>query len=136
MSVGDTAHADTLVADARGDDSQVIHADWLLVLLCVGAVTRLTRMLTDDVIGQPLRRFVIKHRPAPPALTEGDLPDKDQPADEDWLVYLVHCRWCSSIWISAAVTPVVWLWPDRWFIQIPLIALTASLAAGLSGRLE
>lgn len=112
---------------------------WLLVLLCVGAVTRLTRMLTDDVIGQPLRRFVIRHRSKPikgPENIPADIPAADAEPTEDWLVYLVHCRWCSSIWISAAVTPVVWLWPDRWFIQIPIIALTASLAAGLSGRLE
>lgn len=114
----------------------MIRADWLLVALCVGAITRLTRMLTDDVIMQPFRRFMIRHLNNPVAVPEGDLPDADQPPKDHWLVYLVHCRWCSSIWIATAVTAVVYNYPHAWFVQIPLITLTASLAAGLSGGLE
>lgn len=114
----------------------IVHADWLLVVLCLGAITRLTRLLTEDVILQPLRRFIIRHRPDPNARPEGDLPGQDQPAQEDWLVYLVHCRWCASIWIAGGVTAVVYNFPHAWWVQIPLIALTASLAAGLSGGLE
>lgn len=109
---------------------------WLIVSLCLGAVVRLTRLVTEDVAFQPLRRWVIKHRPDPAGLREGDLPDQDQPADEDWLVYLIHCRWCASIWIAAAVCPIVWVWPQHWFTQIPILALTASLLAGLSARWE
>lgn len=114
----------------------IVRSDWLLVTLCLGAITRLTRMVTDDVVMQPFRRFVIRHRPAPVEPVEPDLPQQDQPAKEDWLVYLVHCRWCVSIWVAGGVTAVVWNFPDRWWVQIPLIALTASLAAGLSGGLE
>lgn len=116
----------------------MITSGWLLVLLTLGAVARLTRLVTEDVVFQPFRRWVICHRPAPtPQQSDNDhLPDQDESRDEDWLVYLVHCRWCTSIWISAAVTPVVYNWPGAWFVQIPLIALTASLLAGLSGRWE
>lgn len=130
----------------------MITVGWLLVLLTVGAVVRLTRLVTEDVLFQPFRRFVIRHRPVPPErepikidryLADGvtfretlEVPDQDRTPDEDWLVYLVHCRWCASVWISAAVVPVVYNWPDAWWVQIPLIALTASLVAGLSGRWE
>lgn len=109
---------------------------WLLVLLCAGSVVRLTRLVTEDVLFQPFRRFVIRHRPAPPTPKAGDLPGQDQAPDEDWLVYLVHCRWCASIWIAAGVAPLLWFWPQHWFTQIPTIGLTASLLAGLSARWE
>lgn len=142
-----------VATDAHPETKPVIvHADWLLVVLCVGAITRLTRLLTEDVILQPLRRFIIRHRPQPPGpemetvfnggqgddryITRPKVPAKDQPHKEDWLVYLVHCRWCASIWIAGAVTAVVYNFPHAWWVQIPLIALTASLAAGLSGGLE
>lgn len=115
----------------------MIATGWLLVLLTVLAVARLTRLVTEDVIFQPFRRFVIRHRPAPPAeLKLPDAPEQDAPRDEDWLVYLVHCRWCSSVWIAAAVTPVVYNWPTVWWVQIPLLALAASLVAGLAAGLE
>lgn len=119
----------------------MIRSDWLLVLCTVGAVARLTRMVTEDVVFQPFRRFVIRHRPAPPP--QGidpyrivDVPDQDEPRDEDWLVYLVHCRWCVSIWISAPMVAAVWAWPHQWWTQVPLIALTASLVAALIAGLE
>jgi hypothetical protein len=102
----------------------VIRPEWLVVLLTLGAVVRLTRMVTEDVVFRPVRRALINRR------------SHDGQGDEDWLVYLIHCRWCASIWISAAVCPLVWLWPDRWFVQIPILALSASLLAGLSGRWE
>lgn len=120
----------------------MITESWLLVVLCLGAVIRLTRLVTEDVLTQPVRRWLVRHRTKP----AGDKPEnpipgnvtppEDEEPDEDWLVYLIHCRWCASIWIAAPVAAVVWLWPSHWFVQIPLIALTASLLAGLSGRWE
>lgn len=120
----------------------MITESWLLVVLCLGAVIRLTRLVTEDVLTEPVRRWLVQHR-TKPVVTKVqvngqtvDLPDQDEEPDEDWLVYLIHCRWCASIWIAAPVAAVVWLWPSHWFVQIPLIALTASLLAGLSGRWE
>lgn len=117
----------------------MIRSDWLLVLLTVLAVARLTRLVTTDVVFQPFRAFVIRHRPAPEKPTNnipGDIPPQDENPKEDWLVYLVHCPWCSSIWISFPVAAVVYNWPCSWPVQIGLLALAASLVAGLSGRWE
>lgn len=127
--------------DARPENRCVIKADWLLVLLTMGAVVRLTRMVVEDVVLQPARSFIVRHREKPGPASSGPLianavPPQDAPPKDDWLVYLVHCRWCVSIWVSAAVTPVVYNWPTAWWVQIPLLALTASLLAGLSGRWE
>lgn len=103
----------------------MIRSDWLLVLLTLLAVARLTRLVTDDVIARPFRGWVIRHRPAP----AGDGP-------EDWLVYLIHCRWCASIWVSIPVAALVYLWPHVWGVQIGLLGLSASLAAALLAGLE
>lgn len=108
----------------------------MLVLLTLGAVVRLTRLVTEDVVLQPARAWVVRHRDKPRPAPESDVPEQDEEPDEDWLVYLLHCRWCASIWIAAAATPIVYNWPDRWFVQIPILALTASLLAGLSARWE
>lgn len=120
----------------------MIHEGWLLVVLTLLAVTRLTRLVTTDVVFQPFRAFVIRHRPAPPAepaVIKGDgekAPAQDQPPKEDWLIYLVHCPWCSSIWLAFPVAAVVYNWPCSWPVQIGLLALAASFVAGLSGRWE
>lgn len=106
------------------------------MLLTVLAIARLTRLVTTDVVFQPFRRWVIRHRPNPNPPTEPGLPEADQPADEDWLVYLVHCRWCTSVWISFPVAAVVYNWPTSWPVQIGLLALTASLVSGLVAGLE
>lgn len=107
------------------------------MLLTVGAVVRLTRMVTEDVILQPARSFIIRHRVKPlPEKIPADIPAQDQQPADDWLVFLIHCRWCASIWISAGVVPVVYNWPAAWWVQIPILALTASLFAALAGRLE
>lgn len=112
----------------------MIHADWLICLLTVGAVVRLTRLVTEDVLLEPVRRWLDQRRtkPIPAELATS----ADEEPDDDWLVYLIHCRWCASIWIAGPVCAAAWAWPHHWFVQIPILALTASLLAGLSGRWE
>lgn len=114
----------------------VIRDDWLLVVLTILAVTRLTRLVTVDVVFQPFRSFVIRHRPAPPSEPASDLPAQDKPPKEDWLVYLIHCRWCASMWITFPVVAVVYNWPRSWAVQIVLVGLAASLVAALAAGLE
>lgn len=140
--------------------ARVIHADWLICLLTVGAVVRLTRLVTEDVLLEPVRRWLDQRRSkptsAPPIhrltvmgsgqqlsdeIEWSDVADKpgppqDEEPDTDWLVYLIHCRWCASIWIAGPVCAAAWACPHHWFVQIPILALTASLLAGLSGRWE
>lgn len=90
---------------------------WLLVLLAVLATARLTRLVARDAITDPARAWLHAHGP-------------------EWLTYLVHCRWCASIWLGAGVAAAVYNWPARWWVAIPLIGLAASHITGLLARLE
>lgn len=101
----------------------MIHAPWLLVVLTVLAVARLTRLVTADVILQPARAWLVRHRPLH--------DDRD-----DWLVYLVHCRWCASIWLAFPTAGAVYAWHAYWPVQVGLIALAASLVTPLLAGLE
>ncbi|WP_375483299.1 DUF1360 domain-containing protein [uncultured Jatrophihabitans sp.] len=99
---------------------------WLLVVLTVFAVARLTRLVTKDVVTQPVRAWIVARR----------LDGHDDRDDSDPIVYLIHCRWCASIWLAAPVSVAVWLWPGAWWVQIPLLALTASHGTALLAGLE
>jgi hypothetical protein len=94
---------------------------WLLVLLAVLATARLTRLVARDAISDPARAWLHERGP-------------------EWLTYLVHCPWCVSIWLGAGVAAATYNWPARWWVVIPLVALTASYVTGalalLTARLE
>lgn len=102
----------------------MIHQPWLLVLLTVLAVARLTRLVTADVLTTPVRERIVRRR----------LVERGK--DDDWLVYLVHCRWCASIWIAFPAAVVEYLWAAYWPVQIGLIALAASHVTALLAGLE
>lgn len=104
----------------------MIHQVWLLVALTILAVARLTRLVTADVLLMPARRWVIRHRP----------PPSDPALDDDWLVYLIHCRWCASIWIAIPTAGAVYAWHAYWPVQVLLIALAASHLTALLAGLE
>lgn len=99
----------------------MIHAAWLLVLLTVLAVARVTRLINEDVIFDRPRSWVVLHAPGK-------------------VEYLITCPWCVSVWVGAAAAPLVYLWHCTWPVQIGLLALAASYVTGLlalfSGVLE
>jgi hypothetical protein len=82
------------------------------------ATTRWTRVITEDRVGLPLRRYVIDHY-----------------GENSALAYLVLCPWCVSPYIATLHTiPAMFFldhmpWPQRIFIGILLIP-TASWVAG------
>jgi peptidoglycan/LPS O-acetylase OafA/YrhL len=77
------------------------------------AVTRITLLLVDDQITNGYRRWVIKR------WGEESLPS-----------YLVHCPWCTSIWVAAPIMPAAAIWPNIWVIAAFAIP-AASLVTGL-----
>jgi hypothetical protein len=99
---------------------------WLLLLLTVLAVARLTRLITADVLTQPVRAWIVARR------LDGH-PERDE---TDPIVYLVHCRWCASIWVSFPVAAAVYWGRGHWFVLVPLIALAASHVTALLAGLE
>lgn len=104
--------------------TRVITSQPLLVLLTLIAVARATRIVTDDAITEPLRRWVINHRPAP--AEDG----------EDPIVYLIHCRWCASIWLAFPAASAVYFWGGTAAVQIVVLALAASHISGLIAHAE
>lgn len=77
------------------------------------AVARVTRFLVDDRLSDFYRRWVVNKWG----------PDS-KPS------YLVHCPWCTSIWIALIIMPAAALWPNIWVITAFSIP-AASMVAGL-----
>lgn len=94
----------------------------LIVSLVVAtlAVARLTVLLVDDQITNGYRRWVVNR------WGENSLPS-----------YLVHCPWCTSVWIAVLIMPVTTILATRgewWPLRIMVAALAvpaASMVAGL-----
>lgn len=83
-----------------------------VLVLGLLATARVTRLLAADRIFQPLRTAAARWS-----------------GEDGMLGYLVHCRWCVSIWIAI---PAAWLVSlllvDGWTV----VGLTAALALAYS----
>ena len=90
---------------------------WLMVVLAVLAVYRLSRLVTGDYVTRPMRTWV------------------NERYGENRLSYFVTCDWCVSFWLGAAVAPVVVWWGDNRAVLAVLLALAASATAGLLSQL-
>lgn len=86
---------------------------WLLIVT-IGAVMRLTRLVTADFLTGPIRDRLI-----------------DRWGEEAKRSYLVTCDYCASIYVGPPVVAAAVLWPTNRVIIIGLISLTASFIAGM-----
>jgi len=88
-----------------------------LVLVTL-ASARITRLIVSDTITAPARAWVVGKLGA-----------------DSRLVYLVHCSWCSSIYVGAGVASTTVFGPG--WVQWIWLALTASYVTGwLDSRME
>lgn len=92
--------------------------DWVVLVVFVLAVTRLTGVLVADEITRPAREALLRRL------------DEDR-ASHRALTYLTSCFWCASIYVGAILAPLFWLWGDRWPVAIPGLALAGSQCAGM-----
>lgn len=119
----------------------------MTLLLDAAATYRLTKLVTDDVVTQPLRARVIQAaymcdgRAEQAARQWGPLDHADAWEDvvklDDQppkLATLVTCRWCAGMWLAAGVVLARRLAPRAWQPAAELLALSA--AAALLARLE
>jgi hypothetical protein len=95
--------------------------DVLIICLIVAwmAVARLSMLITQDQITIGYRQWIIRR------FGEGSKME-----------YLVHCDWCTSIWLAFLVMPPVLIWPNRWAllaVSIPAASLVAGLLSKLRG---
>ena len=92
---------------------------WLVLLLVnILAVHRMTHLVIDDKITEPLRDKIF---------------DKFGQPHETW-TYLLTCPWCASIWVAAlAVAGILWF-PLVWSPVALILALSS--ATGLIYKVE
>jgi hypothetical protein len=92
-------------------------ADWLWVLLVIGATARLTRLVTGDSITEPLR---VRTR----------LWARRESRVGAWMDELITCPWCVSVWLGTLVAFTTIWWTDNRVLIAGMTALTASLVTG------
>lgn len=103
------------------------------------AVFRLSRLVTDDIITQPIRARIIQFaydwRDGSSAPMSDASWDKQPEYDDDApkLADFIRCYWCTSLWISAGVVLARRYAPEVWEPFATVLALSAvgSLLAGL-----
>jgi uncharacterized protein DUF1360 len=90
----------------------------LAMVVATLAVARMTRLLVDDQLTNGYRLWVDRRW-----------------GSESLQSYLVHCPWCTSIWVAALIMPITVLLstpltPTAWLIAALSIP-AASMVAGL-----
>lgn len=80
------------------------------------AVARITRLLVLDELLVGYRRWVVNRW-----------------GKDSKITYLVHCPWCTSIWVALVVMPPSVIWPNRWMLAALAIP-AASMIAGMLNK--
>lgn len=81
--------------------------DPLTLIVLTFAVARVTRLIVDDKISLPIRRWVLA-----------------KSGEDGWFFYLVSCPWCMGVWVAAGMTTVTYLWPSKiWAIVLSFLAV-------------
>lgn len=106
---------------------------WVTFLLTLGLVLRVSRLVVDDTITQPLRNklhaFGISGREyslEKQDYTGGTLCQKSA----RWVSKLVHCTWCTSVWVSALAVLSADAWSDTKAWNLVAAAATLSYLTG------
>lgn len=79
----------------------------MTILLAAGLCARLTRLITLDVITEPIRRRLT-----------------------GLLGALVECSWCTGVWVAGAVGLSWWAWADQTWWQVCAVIGTIAWIAG------
>ena len=120
----------------------------LIVLLAVVAplaVFRLTILVTEDKITEPLRNRILERWPAEDTafavgavfVNQDDTPETAYgrllysegeywyAEKAHWFGTLITCPWCASVWIATATTIALWFFPAVAFWLLVPFALSA-----------
>jgi hypothetical protein len=92
----------------------------LLVVLALGAA-RLTRLVVEDTITLPLRQAAVRRLGA-----------------ESKVAYLLHCRWCTGLWVSTLLVGTSWATGvcDSPAVAVLLVPAVAYAAAIVTATIE
>ena len=95
----------------------------LAIVLGMLAVWRVARLVTADLIFDPVRRWAGR-------------TDDEGHSGRPSLAYFVECPWCVSIWVGLPMMTVAVLWPDNRAVLAVLAGLASSGVAGLMATIE
>jgi hypothetical protein len=100
---------------------------WFDLVIDGLATYRLTRLITVDVITEPLRSAVVS---SAGVSTAGDTSRTaaqavDELDDPPALGRLVTCRWCTGVWVAAAIAGARHLRPAAWAPLARALALSS-----------
>lgn len=82
------------------------------------AVARLTGLITEDKITEPVRIRVL-----------------DRLEEDSKLAYLMTCPWCVSIYLGVLAAPLLWWHSDNPAVMIPATVLALSQAVGMTASI-
>lgn len=87
------------------------------------AVYRLTKLINEDRISEPLRDLLSKK-----------FPPKRMPIGikQSWPVYFVYCPWCVSIWAAIAIFTLRKISPETADLVSGILATSAVTGVAIS----
>lgn len=101
----------------------------LHLVLIMLATARLTRLVTTDVLTEPVRGAATRA-----LLVRKDIkteyPSTRTSGFRYQLAYLIMCDWCASMYAGAAVAGAWWAWGDTMWFMMATAALSASYVTG------
>jgi hypothetical protein len=96
----------------------------LLVLLIYGlAVTRLTGIITQDTITEPIRERIVAR-----------LDNRPHTLGQT-ITTLLNCPWCAGMWVCIVATPLVWWWATSPWLLAPALALAFAQFVGMTSQI-
>lgn len=87
------------------------------------AIARLTGLITQDTLTEPLRDRLI-----------GWLDDRPATLGSA-LAKLITCPWCAGMWASLAAAPLIWWHAENPILLIPALALALAQIAGMTAQI-
>lgn len=93
------------------------------LLIYTLAVARITGLITQDALTEPIRDRIISWLDDRPA-TLGSAIAK-----------LITCPWCAGVWVSAVAAPLLWWHGENPWLLIPALALAMAQIVGMTSDL-
>ena len=95
----------------------------VLLLVYALAVARVTGLITADTITEDARDAIIDR-----------LDDRPRTLGA-FVIGVITCPWCTSIWVGLIASPLVWAFGESPVMLMPAVALAFSQVAGMTSNL-
>jgi hypothetical protein len=109
----------------------------LIFLLALGAAARITRLLVDDLLLNPMHDAIQKRTWRPIDGTkpgDADFAGYEAAKGWKWLGDLLGCSWCTGVWVTAPVFVTAAAWGTESWWTWTAGALTAMYLIGVAAE--